>query len=201
MYDFFGMLKRCLENYLDLINIISQTIKYEYHEPNQLLFRTGDKGENFYVIFKGLVNIMVAKDVKMVMTEEEYIQYLERLSKNEEYFILNNCLNANRKVINVDTSNPTGKKIIKRQSKIKEKLRVSAILTYEVNKNEKSQEKSFDADHLEYIERLKPVHNLDKVTKDSKLFEVKVWQYFHVLTLKAGSYFGDTALISNDQRR
>lgn len=199
MYDFFHMLKRCLDNYLDLINIISQTIRYEYHEPNQVMFRTGDKGEKFYVIFKGHVNILVAKDIKMMMTEEEYIKYLEKLSDNEEYFLMNACLNVNRKIINVDMTNPTGRKIFKRQSKIKkEKLKLAEILKYN---NDGSQEKSTYNDHFEYIERLKPKHNPEKVNKDTKLFELKVWQYFHVLTLQSGQYFGDTALISNDQRR
>lgn len=39
--EFIKMIQKSLENYLDLLTFISQTIKYEFLERNKILFRTG----------------------------------------------------------------------------------------------------------------------------------------------------------------
>ena len=41
LFDFVNILKTWLENWADLIKVISQSIKYEYYEQNKLLFKQG----------------------------------------------------------------------------------------------------------------------------------------------------------------
>lgn len=43
MKEFVNMLQKFFDNYNDLINIMASTIKYEFHESNRLLFRTGKR--------------------------------------------------------------------------------------------------------------------------------------------------------------
>ncbi len=79
MNEFSDMLKVYMQNYMDLVHIISQTMKYEFHLEKHILFKYGDKGEQFYVILQGSVDILVAKDLKMMMSEEEYFIKLDYL--------------------------------------------------------------------------------------------------------------------------
>lgn len=196
--EFSNMIKRCMDNYLDLINIISQTIKYEFHESNKILFRTGEKGEKFYVILEGSVDIIVAKDIKMDMTEDEFMSYLEKLYFYEEFFLLNNCLNSNRKTLKYEFKQGRGVKAVFKRSRT---TRAFNISDFGMFFKEKNIDNIYKTDYNDYIERLKPIHNTDKLTKETKLMEFNVWQYYHVLKLNSGQYFGETALLSADLRR
>lgn len=198
MNDFSNMLKFYLNNYSDLIHIISQTMKYEFYPEKHILFKTGEKGEQFYVILEGAVDILVAKDIKMIMTEEEYTNYMEKLDFYEEYHLINNCVKANRNIFPFEVKQSAGPKSFRKQFLSKKSIvytDFTAILK-ELDKNAIQ-----TTDYNSYIDRIKPVHNSEKVTNNSKLIEVKVWQYYHVLKMKTGGYFGDAALISFDQKR
>ena len=155
----------------------------------------GDRGEKFYVILKGVVYVLVAKEVKMLMTEEEYLSYLERLHNRGEYLILNKCCLANRKTFNYDPSHLFGKKAFIRHSMKINDENVTAVLKYNEEK------KTNYSDYFDYIEKTRPIHNSDKINILTKLYNLKVWQYYQVLMLKTGEYFGDAALLSNDGKR
>ena len=141
-----------------------------------------------------MVYVLVAKEQKMLMTEEEYISYLGKLHLGEEDYLLNNCLNANRKVLFLDGSNFNNKSF-KRISKVTYDEKLKEVINYD------PKEKHYYKDYMDYIEKTKPVHNPDKNTVCTKLYELKVWQYYLITTLKSGEFFGDTALNSNDQKR
>lgn len=149
------------------------------------------------MILKGTVDVLVAKEMKIIMTEDEYYSYLIRLKKGQEYFILRNCLSANIKTLNVEQNRFFGRKNLKIQSH---------KICSEDNNSIKNLNLILEenVDYINYhdlIEKTRPFHNPDNMTFLSKLYELKVWQYFHIITLKSGEYFGDNAMSSQDERR
>ena len=198
MNEFSEMLKVYMHNYMDLVHIISQTMKYELHQEKHILFKQGEKGEQFFVILQGSVDILVAKDLKMVMTEEEYVHYLEKLDFYEEYHLVNNCVTANRSVFPFDIKQANSSKTVKKQFISRRSVVFKDFMSI---LSELDRDKIHSIDYQGYIDRIKPIHNKEKVTKDTRLIEVRVWQYYHVLNMKTGGYFGDSALLSIDQKR
>jgi CRP-like cAMP-binding protein len=198
MNEFSDMLKVYMQNYMDLVHIISQTMKYEFHLEKHILFKYGDKGEQFYVILQGSVDILVAKDLKMMMSEEEYVHYLEKLDFYEEYHLINNCVTANRSVFPFDIKQANSSKTVKKQFISRRSVVIKDFISI---LSELDRDKIYSIDYQGYIDRIKPIHNKEKVTKDTRLIEVRVWQYYHVLNMKTGGYFGDSALLSIDQKR
>ena len=131
----------------------------------------------------------------MNMTEEEYYSYLIRLKKAQEEFVLNNCLWANRKVLDFEQHQIFERKKLRR---VNEKFvrEIGDILSFNIKKD-----LICYLDYKDYIEKTRPIHYPENLTINSKLYELRVWQYFNIVTLTSGEFFGDNALISVDQIR
>lgn len=89
-------------NYEDLLKNISFVLKYDYFDDNRILFRYGDKGDKFYLILKGQVAILIPKDEKIELSEEEYFLYLLKLRRYNELEMLNNTLYKNKYIFKID---------------------------------------------------------------------------------------------------
>lgn len=94
--------KANLENYSELLYRISESLQLEKMAAHSVLFKTGDKGQKFYVIFRGKVAILVAKSLRLKLSEEDYLRYLFKLRKHEEFDILNRTIIANREIYPLD---------------------------------------------------------------------------------------------------
>lgn len=161
----------------------------------------GEKGDNFYLILKGEVILLMAKEIKLIMTEEEYLDYLEKLQKCEEYHLMNKCIVANKKLINISQPHANSKKIYRRQARIEGR---SSMLNVNDTKIVELKEdlKIFTTfvDYKEYIEKTKPCNKPDNHYYQNTN-EFSVFQYFYISSLKTGDYFGDLALTNADQKR
>ncbi len=97
-----------IQEYLNTISII---LEPEIISENKIIFRygiffsnKGEKCENYYIVLKGEVSVIVVKETKMLLALEEYKDYLNNLSIFNEIEILNKCLLKNKSVYEVNES-------------------------------------------------------------------------------------------------
>jgi len=58
----------------------------------------GDIGDKFYIILKGKVSILLDRQIKINLTEEEYYMHLLKLRKYNEINFVNKTIDANKKI-------------------------------------------------------------------------------------------------------
>ena len=179
-------------------------MRHQYLEADKLVFRTGDKGEKFYVILKGQVNILIAHDSQIMMSEEEYLIYLAKLKIYNEMELFYRVIQHNKFIYNVnpDTFEDTymiclfkNKKNANSSSKvICELADIAGKLT-----------SSFDPDQItqlnlsdKYIKNIEPTE-LTSYMNEKR--EVSVWKYYKVLSLTKGDSFGEIALQNYSNKR
>lgn len=80
------------------INIISAHVKHKSCSRNNFVFKYGDRGDNYYIILKGKVDIILAKPEVMALTKDEYFSFLLKLIRLNELELFRNCLHLNNSV-------------------------------------------------------------------------------------------------------
>ena len=80
----------------EIVRLTCQNLILTFLERDNLFFRFGEKGENFYIILKGSVSVLLPRLEKAFMSEEEYLRYLLNLRLYNEIEILNKCLMLNK---------------------------------------------------------------------------------------------------------
>jgi CRP-like cAMP-binding protein len=106
-----GLVELCKQNsdnYQQLLSNIASVIKYENVPRDRLLFKVGDEGDRFFVIFRGKVSVLVPQCERIEMNEEEYITYLAKLRRNDEQELITKCLSMNYEVFPIDKENFDG---------------------------------------------------------------------------------------------
>jgi CRP-like cAMP-binding protein len=196
------------ENYKDLIRKISNVLKYEKLNKDELLFRQGDRGDKFYIILKGSVSILIPKLVEVKLSESEYLSYLTNLKINDENDLLVKVIQLNKKIFKTDEE--IIEKFLKRQGfvnkgmirKNSEVMHISKDLADTIksmlSKDYLKSNKPFCISTDGYIDRLKP--------KTITSFEgerqyVSVFDYNKILSLGTGNKFGEIALSSTNKKR
>ena len=81
---------------------ISKNLKLESFKKNTFLMKIGELGNNFYVILKGKVGVLVPKHFEVIMTKKQYLNHLKLLQNFEEYYLLNSTLLENLSILSVD---------------------------------------------------------------------------------------------------
>lgn len=105
MNNFLNMIQESNIDINNMLSTISEYIRYQYVEKENLLFKIGDKGDKFYIILKGKIDILVSNETKEKLTEGDYVLYLSRLRKYEEYEILNRIIVANKAIFPIEFDN------------------------------------------------------------------------------------------------
>ena len=83
------------ENFRDLFSCLSFTLKHKYFEKNKIIYKYNDDIDNFYLVLKGKVDILVPNEEYVKLTEQEYFIYLLKLRKYGEKVLLQKTLNKN----------------------------------------------------------------------------------------------------------
>lgn len=65
--------------YDDLLRNIAQKIKYNSQKKNNFLFRVGDYGDKFYIIFKGSVSIFILNEINLTINFYDYFYFISKL--------------------------------------------------------------------------------------------------------------------------
>ena len=189
MTEFIQMIKTSThENSNEILKIISRKINYLFYPANRVLFRFGEKGDKFFIVLKGKVNVLVPKDMTIMLTEDEYNDYVMKLERNNEGQLLMYCKQANDSIFPESKSKRKTSKL-----SIKQNQNPTTILSkLEILKQLENQTT------INYIETLKPSINMEALVERK---EVRIWIYFHILSFTTGSSFGENALTNFDMKR
>lgn len=214
--SFINILNKTVSDSFDeILSRVSFYIQLESLEKDNILFRNGDKGDKFYIILNGKVAILVPKDIKVRMSERDYLKHLLKLRQMGENEILMKTIQTNRMVYKIDeetlemfSCNPlkesnkvlagmkTGyKKIVAGTSQYKDLMKFSQRMT-NFGMNILNPLKTSVED---YINNTRPSQEL--CTNNKSIPEVTVWEYFLILTKQTGDTFGEVALEQISQKR
>ena len=83
------------ENCRDLFSYLSFSLKHKYFEKNKIIYKYNDDIDNFYLVLKGKVDILVPNEEYVKLSEPEYFIYLLKLRKYGEKSLLEKTLNKN----------------------------------------------------------------------------------------------------------
>ena len=129
------------EIFKDIINL-SKSIMYEKYEKNHIIMRLGEKGTTAYILLKGNADVLLKNFKIMGITKYDYLYYLAKLIKYNEYGLLNEVINENFKIfpIEIEADYLNDDNLFNE----KEKTRYYTIENKEKNlKNKNSNENSF----------------------------------------------------------
>ena len=90
--------KQLLNNLLVLGNILG----YEKFPKNSILIRFGEKGSNAYLNLLGDIAVLIKKSYRLLLDEDEYLNYLVNLIRYKEYELANLTINDNYKIFPIE---------------------------------------------------------------------------------------------------
>ena len=91
-----------LKDYNVTLREICQNMTLETIQKDRFVVKYGEKGNVFYIILNGSVSIIIVKNRKGYLSEEEYIDHLLQLRKNKESELLRMTIGLNNMVYNID---------------------------------------------------------------------------------------------------
>ena len=87
---------------LDSLLVLGSKLVYEKFPKNYILIHFGEKGSNAYINLSGKVAVLIKKPYKLLLDENEYLNYLAILIKYNEYELVNIVINDNYKVFPIE---------------------------------------------------------------------------------------------------
>ena len=90
------------KNLLNNLFALSRTLAYEKFPKDYILIHFGEKGSKAYINLSGEVAVLIKKQYKIKLSEDEYLYYLANLIKNNEYELANIVMNENYKTLPIE---------------------------------------------------------------------------------------------------
>jgi CRP-like cAMP-binding protein len=188
-----NFLKRECENIEEIYTRLVKSMSYHHAYRNKLLFRFGQKADAFYISLKGRLAVLKPEEEKMDLTEEEYMRYLIKLKKNDEFEILNKCLEVNKKVYPITEYFDCW--FDKRDLKY---FGFSQAIMNDINEYlmilDMRLQQFEEDDTYETVEDYIAKSLPDKTKARHERKQVSIYVYHHVHNLESGSKFGELAL-------
>ena len=88
-----------------ILQNLANHLKYKCIKKNKIICRYGQNVENFYLILKGSINVLVPNEEQILMTEEEYFRYLINLRILNENYILRQVMAKNYLTFVIEENN------------------------------------------------------------------------------------------------
>ena len=222
LVPFMNLVNEKNEYSTEIINKISKIMTYQKNIKNDLIIQYGDKGNDFYIILKGNINILVPKYSLYYMDEEEFILHLLKLRKYNQNELIIQCLRCNALNFAIPTERLDDLILDLQKKKSNYYLYKKTIINkakevYEyINKNENSNKNIKNISPEDYIalfevdesikkntSKLIHLSNLkiefDKKDEDKKL--TKIPNYEIVAKFGTGDTFGELALEHMNKKR
>ena len=86
----------------DLLDKIASQILVENLENNNIVCKTGDKGDKVYIILKGSVSVLLQKEKMYSLSKMDYFCYLVKLHLFQENELISKILLVNKEKYNID---------------------------------------------------------------------------------------------------
>ena len=222
LVPFMNLVNEKNEYSTEIINKISKIMTYQKNIKNDLIIQYGDKGNDFYIILKGNINILVPKYSLYYMDEEEFILHLLKLRKYNQNELIIQCLRCNALIFAIPTERLDDLILDLQKKKSNYYLYKKTIINkakevYEyINKKENSNKNIKNISPEDYIalfevdesikkntSKLIHLSNLkiefDKKDEDKKL--TKIPNYEIVAKFGTGDTFGELALEHMNKKR
>jgi len=90
------MMKNFMENHEEMLYTIASALRYEKVPIDRVVIKFGEKGKKFFLILQGRCSVLLPKEETVILTQEDYYNYLLRLKKFKEKEILGNVLTQNK---------------------------------------------------------------------------------------------------------
>ena len=166
-----------------LLSKLGMTMHIEKFPKDYLLFRKDDIGDQFYIILKGSVSIVIIQEIMIEMSQEEYNIHIKRLKFYKEYQLLDTILSYDNK-LEIDSD---------LLEMIKEEIYLDTLQKRRIadKSNFKQKEGEHDINPDKFVQRVVPF--VDKRTNAIRM-EVKIPIYKIVVNLTSGDTFGEVAL-------
>ncbi len=160
----------------------------------------GEKGENFYIILEGTVSVLKPKEVRIEISEEEYLLYLAKCKKYEEFDIIQHCMSVNKSVFNIDEDwiNWLKSKERNLSAEIILKLNRKSEFFMQLNKESSNENNKLSVSSDEYMKRIGLV-KLNESKGQEKL--VTIYQYQKIVKKFTGGKFGELRSEKNNMKR
>lgn len=149
---------------------------------------------------EGSVSVIKPKEVRVEISEEEYLLYLAKCKKYEEIDIVHQCLNYNKSIFNIDDEWMSWLKSNEKtiNANIILKIKRKSEFFKELNNNLLNENKKISISPEEYIKRIEVV-KLTDIERKEKL--VTVFQYHKIIVKNTGGKFGELSSEKNKLKR
>jgi CRP-like cAMP-binding protein len=192
---------KAYDNFEEVMNKVAYQMTLEYSETNRLLFRSGQKGDSFYIILKGSVAVLVPHETHIKMSERDYIRYLVKLKKYREEDLYFKCLLQNKTTYPIPDDN------LEKYLWTIIDIGKPSLSTRAICKDSAQECLDYLAERVDY-KRITVDEYLDIFKLDLEQYEtaaeintVMLYEYNHVTNLEIGEKFGDIALDGKSQKR
>ena len=91
-----------IENAKNMVNKLSEQLKFEEYKENSILCKEGDKGEKLYIILKGESGVLTQREGTVECSQYEYIKYLLVLYLYQELNIISKTIYYNKQIMKVE---------------------------------------------------------------------------------------------------
>ena len=208
---FMDLIKGEIQRNPDHLKSTCKIMKYLHKEKDEIIIKEGERGDEFYVILKGKVSILLIKNHEYKMTEEEYILHLFKLRKNNQHELIKQTIKLNSLTFPVEENFDLFiKNLVNHKTKggvylDNLKIMKGALEVFKHMKNENSTNKRFISPK-EYIKMnnvdVENVSEFEKYQQDNKSKKkVLICNFELVNYLETGRTFGDKALDSYNNKR
>ena len=161
-----------------MLNKICQCLKFEKIPNGHIICCLGEPGDKFYILFKGIVTILIPQEYDFEITERDYLKHLRRLYRMEEFEILERTIYSNMNI-------------------------KSNAEFYDLISNINQHIKDHRVPINDYLDRIMPITAEEKENEENKIpkLKVKLWNYKRVCDIYAGGTFGEVALMDDNSKR
>ena len=126
------------KNLLNNLFALSRTLAYEKFPKDYILIHFGEKGSKAYINLSGEVAVLIKKQYKIKLSEDEYLNYLANLIKNNEYELANIVMNENFKTLPIEVIDDINEQ--ENEKKVIPSVSVKEITQFTSFQNEKEKE-------------------------------------------------------------
>lgn len=216
------MMKSVSENYEDMLFNVASALKYEKVPSERIVIKCGEKGKKFYLLLRGRCSVLLPKEETVILTQEDYYNYILNLKKHQENEILNKVLTQNKNIypleedefswLRGETVTLKGKKNLTPFEhflyKFAEEECIEEIENLDFDFWTIFEKQNYFFNSVKYEQKILSVDDyVKKLTPRSSSAKAKegkaviAWVYYNIISLKSGDKFGDMALTSTNQKR
>ena len=179
-----------------ILTKVSNDIELEIHKKNNFIMKIGDIGNNFYIILKGKVAVIITKIFDVIMTKKEYINHLKLLKYFEENYLFNNTLVNNYEILPIESSEIENEKLNVKNLEYDNLKDYFSLINADNYQDEEKINKIIGLNNFEIDKILNP----NRKSK-TKYYYLKITGLFKVVELNEGNSFGEMALSNKDFKR